>query len=588
MKRILKIEFVLIFFVIVIMLLLLMLQYNWSKNTIEHETKNIIELKINLIEDELNKWILKNINSIEETCKFIENIPFAKDKIMDFMKLQMKENESFYSVYYGSAENEMINGSGWIPPEGFDLRERPWYKKAVEKEETILTGVFINASNDDIIVTFASPVKNEKAEIIGVVGGDVSLLDIIEKIENSDFSSNGFLIIINDLKQIIAHSDIPLKVSELNLISPPKEYAEELSNIVNNKYETSLIEINISEYNGYFSYEKVENSNWFVVGFIPEDEYFFSVNQITAVFITGLFVFIITFIGFLFLQSRYIFRPIVKLNESITRIDIELNQYEKLPVEKKDVLYKVKWTLNKILIKTETYLKELKMNKETLERKNNYLKQSIEKLEKVEKEKDEAYKHLKRNFDIFINSYSKIVEMRDPYTSGHQHKTAELSVEIGKRIGLAEEELEGLKIAAILHDIGKLHIPTEILNKAFKLTKLEYEMIKEHPLKAYELLSDIEFNQPVKETILQHHEKVDGSGYPKGLKGDKIIIQAKILCISDVYDAMTSHRPYRPAIEKEKVLEYIKENSGILFDEKVTQACLNAFEEGFEFENNEK
>ncbi len=588
MKRILKIEFVLIFFVIVIMLLLLMLQYNWSKNTIEHETKNIIELKINLIEDELNKWILKNINSIEETCKFIENIPFAKDKIMDFMKLQMKENESFYSVYYGSAENEMINGSGWIPPEGFDLRERPWYKKAVEKEETILTGVFINASNDDIIVTFASPVKNEKAEIIGVVGGDVSLLDIIEKIENSDFSSNGFLIIINDLKQIIAHSDIPLKVSELNLISPPKEYAEELSNIVNNKYETSLIEINISEYNGYFSYEKVENSNWFVVGFIPEDEYFFSVNQITAVFITGLFVFIITFIGFLFLQSRYIFRPIVKLNESITRIDIELNQYEKLPVEKKDVLYKVKWTLNNILIKTETYFKELKMNKETLERNNNYLKQSIEKLEKVEKEKDEAYKHLKRNFDIFINSYSKIVEMRDPYTSGHQHKTAELSVEIGKRIGLAEEELEGLKIAAILHDIGKLHIPTEILNKAFKLTKLEYEMIKEHPLKAYELLSDIEFNQPVKETILQHHEKVDGSGYPKGLKGDKIIIQAKILCISDVYDAMTSHRPYRPAIEKEKVLEYIKENSGILFDEKVTQACLNAFEEGFEFENNEK
>lgn len=568
------------------MLLLLLLQYNWSKNTIEKETKNIIELKINLIEDDLNKWILKNINSIEETCKFIENISFDKDKILNFLKLQMNENKSFYSVYYGSEENEMINGSGWIPPDDFDLRERPWYKKAVEYQRSVLTEVFINASKDDIIITFSSPVRNKNDEIVGVVGGDVSLLNIIEKIENTDFSSNGFLLIINDLKQIIAHSDIPINISELKLISPPEDYSEELSNIVKGEYDKSLIEVDIPEYDGYFSFKNVENSNWYVVGFIPVNEYFFTVNQMTAVFLTGLFIFIVTFIGFLLLQSRYIFRPIIKLNESITKIDVEMNQYEKIPIEKNDVLHKVKWTLNSILVKTETYFKELNLNRESLEKNNIYLKQSIEKLEETEKEKDDAYKHLKKNFDVFINSYSKIVEMRDPYTSGHQHKTAELSLEIGKRLGLADEELEGLKTSAILHDIGKLHIPTEILNKAFKLTKLEYEMIKEHPLKAYELLSDIEFDQPVKETILQHHEKVDGSGYPNGLKGDEIIIQAKILCVADVYDAMTSHRPYRPAIEKDEVLQFIKENSGKLFDEKVVEACLNAFAEGFEFESN--
>lgn len=170
-------------------------------------------------------------------------------------------------------------------------------------------------------------------------------------------------------------------------------------------------------------------------------------------------------------------------------------------------------------------------------------------------------------------------EMRDPYTAGHEHRVAEIAVAIGKEMGLDEYELEGLRVAGYLHDIGKINIPSEILSKPGKLTELEYEIIKGHPQSGYNALKDVDFPWPVAQVALQHHERINGSGYPQGLKGDEIILQARITAVADVVEAMGSHRPYRPGLGLEPALKEIERGSGTLYDPIVTDACLRLFRE---------
>ncbi len=170
-------------------------------------------------------------------------------------------------------------------------------------------------------------------------------------------------------------------------------------------------------------------------------------------------------------------------------------------------------------------------------------------------------------------------EMRDPYTAGHERRVAEIAVAIGKEMALDEYELEGLRVAGYLHDIGKINIPSEILSKPGKLTELEYEIIKGHPQSGYNALKDVDFPWPVAQVALQHHERINGSGYPQGLKGDKIILQARITAVADVVEAMGSHRPYRPGLGIKPALDEIERGRGTLYDPSVADACLRLFKE---------
>ena len=176
------------------------------------------------------------------------------------------------------------------------------------------------------------------------------------------------------------------------------------------------------------------------------------------------------------------------------------------------------------------------------------------------------------------------VSIRDPYTAGHQRRVTKLACAIAKEIGLTKEQIEGLRVAAIIHDIGKINIASEILSKPGRLTKLEFEMIKTHPQTGYEILKEIEFPWPVAQIVLQHHERMNGSGYPQGLSGKDILIEARILGVADVVEAMASYRPYRPALGIDKALEEILNNKGVLYDPDVVDACLKVFtEKGFKF-----
>ena len=192
--------------------------------------------------------------------------------------------------------------------------------------------------------------------------------------------------------------------------------------------------------------------------------------------------------------------------------------------------------------------------------------------------------NLKEVMDGTIRAMALAVEMRDPYTSGHQHRVAQLAQAIAEEISLPADTIEGVYMAASIHDIGKISLPAEILSKPLKLTEIERKMIQAHSKVGYDILNGVDFSWPIAQIVLQHHERMDGSGYPHGLGGKEVLIEARIVGVADVVETMASHRPYRPAMGLDKALEEVFKNRGRLYDEKVVNACLILFnEKGFEF-----
>ena len=191
----------------------------------------------------------------------------------------------------------------------------------------------------------------------------------------------------------------------------------------------------------------------------------------------------------------------------------------------------------------------------------------------------DAGEAVRKSLQGIIQSISLIIETRDPYTAGHQRSVANLARAIALVMGLPPERIEGIRLAATVHDLGKISIPAEILSKPSRLTEAEISMIRIHPRSGYEILKKVEFPWPIAQIVLQHHERIDGSGYPQGLRGPDILLEAKILGVADVMDAMCSHRPYRAGIGIEKALAEIRQNRGILYDPEVVDACLKYFQE---------
>lgn len=201
----------------------------------------------------------------------------------------------------------------------------------------------------------------------------------------------------------------------------------------------------------------------------------------------------------------------------------------------------------------------------------------------TQRKKDEMRRRLestKKALFETVKALSSTIEIRDPYTSGHQNRVAELAVAIAKEMDLDNPRIDAVQTAALLHDIGKITIPAEYLSKPGDLTDMEFNIIKYHPVVGYEILQPIEFHRPIAQIVYQHHERVDGSGYPLGLSGDDILLEAKIIGVADVVEAMSSHRPYRAALGLDIALEEIESHLGDRYDAEVGRACLQVFEKG--------
>jgi len=184
-----------------------------------------------------------------------------------------------------------------------------------------------------------------------------------------------------------------------------------------------------------------------------------------------------------------------------------------------------------------------------------------------------------------VQVISTFAEARDPYTAGHQRRSADLAQAITGEMGLSPDRVEFIRVAARIHDIGKVAISAEILSKPAKLTEIEFSLVKGHPLAGYDILKDIEFPWPVADVVLQHHERMDGSGYPNGLKGDDILLEAWILAVADVVEAIASHLPYRSALGIDTAMEEISKDRGTLYHPEAVDACLKLFhEKGYSFD----
>jgi PAS domain S-box-containing protein/putative nucleotidyltransferase with HDIG domain len=221
------------------------------------------------------------------------------------------------------------------------------------------------------------------------------------------------------------------------------------------------------------------------------------------------------------------------------------------------------------------------------ERQFQVLYQDITERVQAERALDYSYSKLRKNLDAVIQTIALTVEMRDPYTAGHQRHVASLACAIAGELDLSQEMTRGIRVAGIIHDIGKIRVPAEILSKPGRITEMEFNFIKEHPRTGYEILKGIDFPWPVAQAVLQHHERMNGSGYPEQLSGEGILLEARVLSVADVVEAMASHRPYRPALGIDKALDEISQKKGLLYDSSVVDACLRAFAGGFKFDSDQ-
>ena len=210
---------------------------------------------------------------------------------------------------------------------------------------------------------------------------------------------------------------------------------------------------------------------------------------------------------------------------------------------------------------------------------NTQLKREIAERQLTEEKLQRSYAKLQKNLDETVHAMSLTAEKRDPYTAGHQKRTTELALALAGEMGLSEHQIKGVQMAGLIHDMGKISIPAEILSKPGKLNEVEIQLVRRHPQAAFEILKKIDFPWPVDLIVLQHHEKMDCSGYPQGLAGEEILLEARILCVADVVESIDSHRPYRPGLGIDKALEEISKNRGILYDQDVVDACLRLFKE---------
>lgn len=214
-----------------------------------------------------------------------------------------------------------------------------------------------------------------------------------------------------------------------------------------------------------------------------------------------------------------------------------------------------------------------------LTRLNAQLRLEIAERRQAEARLQQSYRKLQQNLDEIVQAMSSTVEERDPYTAGHQRRATSLAMALAQEMGLSAQAVKGLQMAGLIHDMGKISIPAEILSKPGRLNAAELQLIRRHPQVAFDILRRIDFPWPVGRIVLQHHERMDGSGYPQGLRGEEILLEARILSVADVVETIESHRPYRPGLGREEALEEVARHRGRLYDAAVVDACLRLFRE---------
>ncbi|MEG1313214.1 MAG: diguanylate cyclase, partial [Bacilli bacterium] len=718
------------FIIIMVVVFGLIIQFYYYNNIHRKETQKIISLSNDIVQSEITNDLMKKAQIISDVANYIAIEKWDKNLTSEYFKMLSEKNKDFSIIYFGTPENELIISDGWQPPSNFDLRQRPWYNKAIKEGKLIFTEILIDVSTNDLIITIAKPVYNPSGKLLGVVAGDVDINSVISLVQDKKHGENSFSFLIDGSGNILANPKYEYKFL-WNIKKIDEVSKEAKSEMFQNK--KGITELTMDGVEGYLAYVLVEGTDLRIGSFISLDEYMKSTIQYLRIFgITVLFSIFIFNILFM-LQKKYFIDPIVNLHSDIQGINVEEDITYRVPIRKKDPFGILRNSINSTLDKSQEYFIRLEADEQELEAQNEELQASLQQLaaaedelrvyndQLVESEKqlkylsyhdyltnlynrrffveelnrldkkenyplailmadvnglkliNDSFGHLKgdelllktaevikkscRSHDIpcriggdeFViilprteeNEVENIVEtiqracskeevvslelsisfgweiklhedvnineilkkaedylykrklfespsMRGKTISAiintlheknkreeqHSQRVSELCDSMGRALGLSVGEIKELKTVGLLHDIGKVAIEENILNKPGKLTEVEREEIKRHPEIGYRILSSVNDMSEMAEYVLAHHERWDGLGYPKGLKGYEIPLQGRIMAIADTFDAITSERSYRSALPVEFAVEELRKNAGTQFDPVLVEVFI--------------
>lgn len=352
------------------------LQYRNNNNLLENNAKHMTETSVDVLNEEINNWLNNKGQLINDAKHYIEMGDHTDEEILKYLEVLLTENEEFFSIYYGAKDNTMINASGWEMPEGFDLRERPWYKKTVKQDQLIYTNSFINASEDDIIITVAVPVYNKaENELLGVIAGDVSISTIISYVKEQQVAEKGFFILIDNENRILAHPDFDYNLNN-GLPTINKKFGE---NSQINQFEineTKKVKLNDKE--GFFSYKRVKNTQWHLANFTPLEYYTDSFSQLLKSFLFAFLLSILVILTFFWLQNKYVIKPLIRFDSNINNIDLEKNLDYRLPISTNNDFKFLSESINDVLEKTQNYFQKLKASEEKLKMEKEKLRTTLD------------------------------------------------------------------------------------------------------------------------------------------------------------------------------------------------------------------
>lgn len=479
--------------------------------------------------------------------KMVTTIPSHFEDISHHWMGYIKGSPHIAWMYLGSQED----GSLFLAPlditmpEDYDCRTRGWYRQAVQnKGKTVWSDPYLDAGDTGgVVVTVAKAVENETG-IAGVVGMDIKLSRFSEIIKDNRFGDEGYVMLISSGGEIYSH---PNEKMLLKNISQDEELSMQL---VSDKG------IQIANYQGresIISYLTVPETGWKLIGIMPlnmkEALAPIKDRSMQVAFSSILITFIIGFF-----LSKVITRPLEDIMKVIHNISKgKFSQHTN--IKSRDEFRVLGNQFNSMMDKLKDLIDERDKN--------------VEELTKMNEE-------IRKNYLSTVQSLANAIEASDKYTRGHCDRVSSISMSIARNMGVTSEDLGKLEFASILHDIGKIGISSFILNKEGRLTQEEIELVQEHPQIGFEILSDVDFLHESRNILLQHHERVDGKGYPQKLKGEEINPLAKIISVADAYDAMTSSRPYRKTpLTKEQAVDEMIRAKGTQFDEKVIDSFVN-------------
>ena len=702
MKTLIRKFYVIGTLVVVVIALGLYLQFNYFNKIFISEAEKGTTYWSYSVGNDISNNLLRKGQVVTDIADYIQLGNWDKDDLLAYMKGLMNSNPYFSSIYYGTTENVMINGSGWVPSKNFDLRTRPWYLKAVNEKKLIFTEAFVNASKDKLIITIAKPVYNSNNQLLGVIAGDVSIKDIISIVQQENTMGKGYSFLIDGNSNIFAHPKY-----EYDLISnlkSVKEISEELDSYISDN-KLGINKIILEGIDGYLAYHPIANTDWKIASFIPLDEYTLREEGFWRIFIITLLSSLAVFIIFLLQQKKHFITPMIALSDDIQKINLEEDITYRLPSDEKDIFAVLRKSINHALNKIQELFYQVEAKEAALTAANaeleylsyhdvltglhnrrffeeelvrldaseNYpltilmadvnglklvndsfghsmgdellvkVAESIKKgcrtydvsarlggdefvvllpktngfeAEQIIKgikaaalkedlgsidisisfgydtkeqeeenirdilKKAEDYMYKKKLYESpsmrgkTIKAIINTLNEKNKREEQHSQRVSVLCKHMGEVIGLAEGEVQELITVGLLHDIGKIAIDESILNKAGNLTEDEWEEMKRHPEIGYRILSTVNDMSEMAEYVLSHHEKWDGTGYPKGLKGEEIPLQSRILSIADAYDAMTSERSYRISMSKEEAIMELKNYAGLQFDPELIKVFI--------------